>query len=337
MAKKLIACMLSISMAATALVTPLGEHVSKLFKLPTFSTNAIQIEDTFNLDDSSETIIKFKTDISKSNPIVNLSGTNFSYTGKAITPFVSFRRSSTAVRDLKVGTEITVSYKNNVNPGTATVIITGINEYKGTVTKTFTISDQTTSADEEVIKTGSEETIWTGSEDLGKWNKDVDLGIAGIPLAEEGGILTIIYQDKGTAQISVINKVGDSWIWTELIDSATGNVYFETTGGKLQIKLTAEQAKQFATSKAIFLKGQNVIVTKMTYTAPGSDDSDDSSKTETTGTIINIENPVTDAWNNCFPKYDSGYGKEIDDYIDAKTFTKDTAMDVTVNFEWVDG
>lgn len=140
MAKKLIACMLSLSMAATALVTPLGEHVGKLFKLPTFSTNAMDVEDSFNLDDNSEAVIKFRTDISKSNPIVTLSATNFSYTGKEITPFVAFRRSSTAVRDLKVGTEITVSYKNNVNPGTATVIITGINKYKGTVTKTFTIS-----------------------------------------------------------------------------------------------------------------------------------------------------------------------------------------------------
>ena len=140
MAKKLIACMLSLSMAATALVTPLGEHVGKLFKLPTFSVNAMDVEDSFNLDDNSEAVIKFRTDISKSNPIVTLSATNFSYTGKEITPFVGFRRSSTAVRDLKVGTEITVSYKNNVNPGTATVIITGINKYKGTVTKTFTIS-----------------------------------------------------------------------------------------------------------------------------------------------------------------------------------------------------
>lgn len=88
MAKKLITCMLSLSMAATALVTPLGEHVGKLFKIPTFSANAIQIEDNFNLDDSSETIIKFQTDISKSNPIVTLSATNFSYTGKAITPLL---------------------------------------------------------------------------------------------------------------------------------------------------------------------------------------------------------------------------------------------------------
>ncbi|MBQ6662700.1 MAG: cell wall-binding repeat-containing protein, partial [Firmicutes bacterium] len=40
---------------------------------------------------------------------------------------------------LKSGTDYTVSYKNNVNPGTATVTITGKGNYTGTVSKTFTI------------------------------------------------------------------------------------------------------------------------------------------------------------------------------------------------------
>lgn len=187
---------------------------------------------------------------------------------------------------------------------------------------------------------GKTETIWKGSEDLGAWGKDVDLKVAGIPLAEEDGIVTILYQDKGDAQISVVNKVGDAWTWTPLI-APDGNEFFTTSGGKLQIRLTAEQATQFVTSKALFLKGQNAVVTEITYTAPGAitpddSESDDSSKTETTGTIINIENPVTDAWKNCFPQFEIEEGKMTDDYIDAKTFTKDTAMDVTINYEWTE-
>lgn len=187
---------------------------------------------------------------------------------------------------------------------------------------------------------GKTETIWKGSEDLGAWGKDVDLKVAGIPLAEEDGIVTILYQDKGDAQISVVNKVGDAWTWTPLI-APDGNEFFTTSGGKLQIRLTAEQAAQFATSKALFLKGQNAVVTEITYTAPGAitpddSESDDSSKPETTGTIINIENPVTDAWKNCFPQFEIEEGKMTDDYIDAKTFTKDTAMDVTINYEWTE-
>ena len=115
---------------------------------------------------------------------------------------------------------------------------------------------------------GTTETIWEGSESLGSWNKDVDIKAAGIPLAEEGGIVTVYYESTGSAQISVINKVGASWKWTPLI-SPEGNEYYDTAGGKLQIKLTAEQAEQFATSKAIYFKGQNATITKLTYTAPG--------------------------------------------------------------------
>lgn len=115
---------------------------------------------------------------------------------------------------------------------------------------------------------GKTEVIWTGEEDLGSWNKDVDLEVAGIPLAEENGILTIEYTSAGAAQISVINKIGTSWKWTPM-KNAEGNEYFDTAGGKLQIKLTAEQAEQLATSKAMFLKGQNATVTKITYTTPG--------------------------------------------------------------------
>lgn len=40
---------------------------------------------------------------------------------------------------LQKGKDYSVSYSNNVNPGTATVTITGLGEYSGTVTVTFTI------------------------------------------------------------------------------------------------------------------------------------------------------------------------------------------------------
>ena len=113
---------------------------------------------------------------------------------------------------------------------------------------------------------GTTETIWTGSEDLGDWGTDVDLKVAGIPLAEEGGILTIIYEAEGAAQIQVVNKLGDAWTWTPM-ETAEGNEYFDTQGGKLQIKLTATQAEQLATSKAIFLKGTGAVVTEITYTS----------------------------------------------------------------------
>ncbi|MDE6149842.1 MAG: hypothetical protein K2F81_07085, partial [Ruminococcus sp.] len=124
-----------------------------------------------------------------------------------------------------------------------------------------------------------EEVIWTGSEDLNNWKSDVDLKVAGIPLAEENGILTIKYEADGAAQIQVVNKLGDAWTWTPM-ETADGNEYFDTTGGKLQIKLTALQAEQLAASKAIFLKGQGAVVTEITYTSPSKNPVDSSSEVE---------------------------------------------------------
>ena len=115
---------------------------------------------------------------------------------------------------------------------------------------------------------GKTEVIWTGEEDLGAWKNDVELGVAGIPTAEENGILTIKYtSETGDAQIQIINKLGADWTWTPM-QTADGAEYFDTTGGKLEIKLTAAQAAALASSKAMYLKGQNAVVTEITYTTP---------------------------------------------------------------------
>lgn len=58
---------------------------------------------------------------------------SYTYTGKAITPAVT-------VSGLKSGTDYTVSYKNNINAGTATVTVTGKGNYTGTATVNFTIN-----------------------------------------------------------------------------------------------------------------------------------------------------------------------------------------------------
>lgn len=43
-------------------------------------------------------------------------------------------------RTLKNGTDFTVSYKNNTEPGTATLSVTGKGNYSGSVSKTFKIT-----------------------------------------------------------------------------------------------------------------------------------------------------------------------------------------------------
>ncbi|MGN0704192.1 MAG: hypothetical protein ACI4LD_06495, partial [Lentihominibacter sp.] len=59
------------------------------------------------------------------------------YTGSAIKPAVTVKNGTTT---LKSGTSYTVSYKNNTNPGKATITITGKGNYTGTKTVTFKIS-----------------------------------------------------------------------------------------------------------------------------------------------------------------------------------------------------
>ncbi len=61
---------------------------------------------------------------------------NQTYTGSALTPAIVVKDGATT---LTLGTHYSVAYINNTNGGTATVTITGIGNYTGTKTQTFTI------------------------------------------------------------------------------------------------------------------------------------------------------------------------------------------------------
>ena len=75
--------------------------------------------------------------ISISNATVTLEYTSTTYNGSAKTPTVTVSVNGTP---LTLNTDYTLAYSNNTNVGTATVTITGINRYSGTVTRNFTIS-----------------------------------------------------------------------------------------------------------------------------------------------------------------------------------------------------
>lgn len=67
-----------------------------------------------------------------------ISGTgNKVYTGSVIKPVPAVKVGG---RTLKNGTDFTVSYKNNTEPGTATLSVTGKGNYSGSVSKTFKIT-----------------------------------------------------------------------------------------------------------------------------------------------------------------------------------------------------
>lgn len=68
---------------------------------------------------------------------ISLSSSSYTYDGTAKTPTVTVKNdTATLAKD----TDYTVEYSNNINAGTSTITVTGIGNYTGTLTKTFTIN-----------------------------------------------------------------------------------------------------------------------------------------------------------------------------------------------------
>lgn len=81
------------------------------------------------------------TALTSSNTTVTLGYSTIPYSGSAKKPSVKVVYSG---KTLTSGTDYTVSYSNNKEPGTATVKVTGAGKYSGTVSKTFKITALTT-------------------------------------------------------------------------------------------------------------------------------------------------------------------------------------------------
>ena len=82
--------------------------------------------------------------VTPSQPELNVSVSGIkaqTYTGKAITPKIVVKDNATK-KKLKQGKQYTVSYENNVNAGTGTIVLTGINGYEGVKRVDFTIQPQ---------------------------------------------------------------------------------------------------------------------------------------------------------------------------------------------------
>lgn len=87
-----------------------------------------------------------------------VSGTgNKVYTGSAIKPVPAVKAGG---RTLKNGTDFTVSYKNNTEPGTATLIVNGKGNYSGSVSKTFKITARAINDVEVTVP----DTVFTGKQ-----------------------------------------------------------------------------------------------------------------------------------------------------------------------------
>lgn len=120
---------------ASVLITGIGDYAGEVVK-------------TFNIT---------ARDIKTINPKLSLEYDSIDYDGNEKTPavtnltgtisYVSGGKTQTKQVTLVKDKDFTVSYKNNTKPGTATVTVTGIGNYAGTLTKTFKINAKETKVD----------------------------------------------------------------------------------------------------------------------------------------------------------------------------------------------
>lgn len=130
---------------------------------------------------------------------------NYSYTGLALTPAITVKLNG---EYLKKDIDYTVSYANNRDKGTATIMITGIGYYTGTVTRTFTITAQ--SLDGLVISGLKKQYVYTG-----KMIKPALTLKMGAAVLKENVHYTISYKDNakvGTATFTIKGK--DDYVGT---------------------------------------------------------------------------------------------------------------------------
>lgn len=127
-----------------------------------------------------------------------VSGTgNKVYTGSVIKPVPAVKVGG---RTLKNGTDFTVSYKNNTEPGTATLKVTGKGNYSGSVSKTFKITARAINDVEVTIP----DTVFTGEQ----VNPDVVVSYGNYQFINNSDY-TLSFKDNvniGTASVVVTGK-----------------------------------------------------------------------------------------------------------------------------------
>ena len=155
--------------------------------------------DNYSAGSATLTVTVTAYDLSSSDCTAELKTTSYVYNGTARKPAVSFVKFGDVT--LTEGTDYTVSYKNNTNAGTASVVITGNNKTTtGTKTLSFTITkaEQTLSADGLKIQEGeSAKVVVTGAQGTLTY-KIADPSIATV--ADDGTVTAVA---EGTTKLTI--------------------------------------------------------------------------------------------------------------------------------------
>ena len=119
---------------------PVDAKYIRLYGVSTVGQSAAEVNKYMS---AAEVRVRYAAqEIYRDNTTVTLENSSFDYTGSALTPkpVVTYKASEDAQEaTLTEGTDYELSYRNNTNPGTATVVVTGKGKYQGAVEKNFTI------------------------------------------------------------------------------------------------------------------------------------------------------------------------------------------------------
>ena len=196
------------------------------------------------------------------------------YADKALTPKPTVKVGTTTLRE---GTDYTLSYKNNTNAGTASVIVTGKGNYAGAVTKTFTIRPASITAS--AVGSVANQT-YTGKALTPKPTVKV-----GATTLREGADYTLSYKNNtsaGTASVIVTGKGNYTGSITKTfaiakrpISGATVGVATQTYTGKAltpkpTVKVGATTLREGADYTLSYASNVNVGTATVTITGKGN-------------------------------------------------------------------
>lgn len=217
-------------------------------------TATVTITGKGNYKDSSETTFTIGT-LSLESAVITLASDSFTYDGTAKKPAVAVTLGS---KTLDAANDYTVAYSNNINVGTATVTVTGKNNYTGTASKTFTINEApkppvtAASITGAVVKPAAASYTYNGKAQT----PGVTVTLGGKTLTAND--YTVAYTNNinaGTATITVTGK--NSYTGT-----ATGT--FKITKASKTISAKSSISKAYG-SKAFSIGATTVKGEKLTY------------------------------------------------------------------------
>ena len=176
-------------------LTPVVKYIN------TVENTSVNIAGSFKINSGTVTVTGGTDKLMEANTTISGIETSYEYTGSEIKPKLTVSYNN---RTLTEGTDYTVLYEDNTNIGTATVTVTGIDSYKGSVKRTFEITKK--AAKINIQTTSHTKNYGDAAFPLGaSVNSGAELSYVSdkpdVASVDENGTVTIV--NAGTANITV--------------------------------------------------------------------------------------------------------------------------------------